>query len=396
MHIGIASPLNIRLLANLVDIQDRVESTNAVPYISLLLQELVKLGHEVSAYTFSFDVDKTKVFVGTGIKLYVSPMRTRVRELGLSFYKTEKQIMKEVIEEDNPDIVHAHWTYEYALAAISTSKPHVVTAHDSPWSVLRYQTDAFRVIKLLMAYKVSFTAKHMTAVSPFTAKHWKTLMRYKGKIEIIGNGLPESLFSKPTNQEERNTLKGVTQEFVLASINTGWGGIKNSKSLIKAFKQVKNVLPKTRLLLFGCGHEQGGAAHQWARDNNIEEGIEFLGIKEHSFIMDTLKSGIDLYVHPAKLEQCSLSILEAMSAGVPIIGGKNSGGVPWQLGYGKYGTLVNVNSPRAISEKIIEILMDKKSLQHLSTQAYNGCKEHFSIENVAKKYESVYRSILST
>ena len=394
MHIGIASPLNIGLLANLVDIPKRVESTNAVPYISLLIQELVKLGHEVSAYTFSFDVDKTKVFIGSGIKLYVSPMRKNVRELGLSFYKTERQIMKEVIEKDNPEIVHAHWTYEYALAAISTSKPHVVTAHDAPWGVLRYQMHAFRVIKLLMAYRVSFTAKHMTAVSPFTAKQWKIFMLYRGAIEVIGNGLPENVFCKPAGIEKENTQKWLAQKFVLASVNVGWGRRKNSQSLIKAFKQVRSTFPNASLMLFGDGHGEGEAAHKWAQESNLEEGINFLGVKKHDFIMETLKRDVDLYVHPARQEQCALAILEAMSVGVPIVGGKRSGGVPWQLGYGKYGSLVNINSSRAISNKIIEILLNRKNLAHLSMQAYNGCKEQFSIENVATKYVNLYRDIL--
>jgi len=396
MHIGIASPLDTNLLRNLVDIPKHIQCTAVVPYISLLIEEIVKQGHEVSVYTFSFDVDKTKVYIGSGLKLYISPMRKRVRELGLSFYKTERLIMKEVIEGDDPEIVHAHWTYEYALAVTSTNKTHVVTAHDAPWGVLRYQMDPFRVIKLLMAYRVSFTARHMTAVSPFTAKQWKTLMLYRGTIEIIGNGLPEKMFYNPVNVEKESTQSEITQKFILASINVGWGRRKNSRSLIKAFREVRSIFPNASLLLFGADHGEGESAHEWAKDNGLEKGINFLGVKKHDFIMETLKKDVDLYVHPARQEQCALAILEAMSVGVPIIGGKNSGGVPWQLGYGKYGTLVNVNSPRAISEKIIEILMDKKSLQHLSAQAYNGCKAQFSIENVAKKYVSIYRSILST
>jgi len=395
MHIGIASPLDTNLLRNLVDIPKHIQCTAVVPYISLLIEEIVRQGHEVSVYTFSFDVDKTKVYMGSGLKLYISPMRKRVRELGLSFYRTERLIMKEVIEGDDPEIVHAHWTYEYALAVTSTHKTHVVTAHDAPWGVLRYQMDPLRVIKLLMAYRVSFSAQHMTAVSPFTEKQWKTLMLYRGTIDIIGNGLPDKMFSNPASSE-RDIQSDKVHEFVLASINVGWGRRKNSRSLIQAFGEVKSIFPSASLLLFGADHGEGELAHKWAKENSLEKGIKFLGVKKHDFIMEALKRDVDLYVHPARQEQCALAILEAMSVGVPVIGGKNSGGVPWQLGYGEYGVLVDVNSPSAISEKIIEILKDKKSLQHLSIQAYNGCKEHFSIENVAKKYVSVYREILST
>jgi glycosyltransferase involved in cell wall biosynthesis len=391
MHIGIASPLDIKLLSGLVEVPDKVQCTSVVPYISLLIQEIAKHGHRLSIFTFSFDVDNTEIFLGENITLYICPMRKNVRELGLSFYKAERRIMKEMIERENPEIVHAHWTYEYALAAISASDSHIITAHDAPWGVFRYAMNIFRIIKLLMAYRVSFSAKYMTAVSPFTERQWKTLMLYRGTMDVIGNGLPEDIFIKPSQLNDWNE---VPHECVLASINMGWGRIKNSRSLIKAFKRVRNVFPNAHLLLFGQEHGEGEEAHKWAKKNGLEGGIQFLGIKEHNFILETLKSEVDLYVHPARQEQCSLAILEAMAVGVPVIGGENSGGVPWQLGYGKYGTLVNINSPIAISKKIIEILDDKKKLSELSMKAYKGCTDQFLIENVANKYIDLYTKLL--
>jgi hypothetical protein len=40
--------------------------------------------------------------------------------------------MREALQREQPDILSAHWTYEFAAAAIATGIPHVVTAHDAP------------------------------------------------------------------------------------------------------------------------------------------------------------------------------------------------------------------------------------------------------------------------
>jgi len=47
-----------------------------------------------------------------------------------------------------------------------------------------------------------------------------------------------------------------------------------------------------------------------------------------------------------------MSLLEAMHAGVPIVGGMHSGGVPWVLANGDAGILVDIRKPPEIARGI--------------------------------------------
>ena len=43
-----------------------------------------------------------------------------------------------LIRDFKPDVVHGHWTYEFALGAMDTGLPCGVTAHDSPYTIVKY------------------------------------------------------------------------------------------------------------------------------------------------------------------------------------------------------------------------------------------------------------------
>ena len=59
------------------------------------------------------------------------------------------------IDPRDPDIVHAHWTYEFALGAIESRVPTVVTAHDAPLSILRLNPTPYRLARTVMAWQVA-------------------------------------------------------------------------------------------------------------------------------------------------------------------------------------------------------------------------------------------------
>ena len=59
------------------------------------------------------------------------------------------------------DIVNAHWTSEYELAAQDRQSPHVPTAHDSPSTVLRRMPDAYRLARLVVAERAIRRTQHL-------------------------------------------------------------------------------------------------------------------------------------------------------------------------------------------------------------------------------------------
>ena len=87
-----------------------------------------------------------------------------------------------------------------------------------------------------------------------------------------------------------------------------------------------------------------------------------------------------------------MGIAEAMSLGLPVIGGRKSGGVPWVIGEG--GITADVTSPQDIAIAAERVLEDEKLWERLSAAAIKRSREIFSASVVASQYEEQYQRAL--
>ncbi len=53
-------------------------------------------------------------------------------------FRQERKLMEAALQESDADVCHAHWTYEYGMAAVKQDiKPFVVTVHDHSFNILK-------------------------------------------------------------------------------------------------------------------------------------------------------------------------------------------------------------------------------------------------------------------
>jgi len=88
-------------------------------------------------------------------------------------------------------------------------------------------------------------------------------------------------------------------------------------------------------------------------------------------------------------------IIEALAKTIPVIGGENSGGVPWTLSFGEVGLLVDVRSPGKVAAAMLKLAQDSQLCQRLSETGYRKARAHFSIEAVTDAYERKYEEIVN-
>ena len=88
-----------------------------------------------------------------------------------------------------------------------------------------------------------------------------------------------------------------------------------------------------------------------------------------------------------------MPLIEAMSMGIPAIGGRQSGGVPWTLG--DAGLLVDVCSPKAIASAMLQIASDRVAHMRLGRMARESVMRRFHLGQVADRYEAIYSSLIS-
>lgn len=352
--------------------------------VNLLCRELLKRGQRLVIFSCDASVEDEVVLEGENLKLCIGP---KGRRPARNFFKVEREYLQRAIAREKPDLIHAQWTYEYAMPVQISGIPHVVTAHDAPINVLRHSIIPYRMARTLMACRVTSRAHRIVSVSPYVADHLRRFMLYRGTREVISNGMPDHVF---------NRVAGTRQErggICFASVLVGWGGYKNGCVAIEAFARVRKTLPDARLLMFGTGHGLGEQAELWARERGMERGIEFVGQQPYDSLMSRIAAEVDVLVHPALEEAQPMALIEAMALRIPVIGGAASGGVPWTLDQGRAGILVDVRAPAQVAEAMMRLAGDPSLRREYGDLGYALARERFHISAVTDAYQKIYSQI---
>lgn len=382
--IGITGPVSIKGLIEYIDApDDEIPDFYGAMSVTNLIKGLIKLGYQVSVYALHSDIHD-KVYSGDQLKVYIGKYRYKARYRMLDLFKEEAQQITQFILDDKPDIVNAHWSYEFALGTIRSNYPHLITFRDASFEILKHKPDIYRAFRFLLDRKVRNSGENFNVNSYYLQKK---LNGFQKDMPIIPNPLNEEYIADMPKNHPNQAIK-------ILSILTGFSQRKNAKTAIMAFHQLKQNLKKDiTYTLFGDGFEPEGEAYNWAQQNNLLNGIEFKGSINHSELMEEI-SNYDILFHPSLEESFGNTLIEGMSRGLPVIAGAKSGAVPWVLNHGKNGILVDVTSIDAIVDGLTSLIENADLYEDLSRKGISYARE-FSSTNIASKYIDLYEKILS-
>lgn len=202
------------------------------------------------------------------------------------------------------------------------------------------------------------------------------------RLRVICNGIDvESM--KTAVRSQAATLTDDNKVLVAISRLSPEKGIS---TLLKAVALIHNSVPELRLEVAGTGPSHADLLRE-ANQLGIYEKVQFLG--QVSGPAGVLSRG-RVFVLPSDSEGISLTLLEAMAAGVPVVATK-VGGTPEVLEDGKTGLLVPPNDPVALSEAIRRLWLDEGLRFELSRAADQRVTDHFDIRRMADEYDQLYR-----
>jgi glycosyltransferase involved in cell wall biosynthesis len=354
--------------------------------VNLMIRELIRRGRHVTVFSLDPSLRDERILEGPRLRICLGPFTSH---RGRNWFRRERDYLARALGREAPDVLVAHWTYEYALAAAASGIPHLVIAHDAPWRILRFNPSPYRLVRTLMAYLACRRAQDVVAVSPHVAAHLRRWGFRRGSIEAIPNGLPDEIIDRVRPSRGDGPL-------VFGSVfSGGWQGLRNGAVLIRAFAEARQRLGPCRLLLMGDQCEQGGLADLWARARGLADDVQFLGTVPHQQVLRLLAEEVSVLVHPSREEACSMSLLEAAASALPIIAGRSSGAVPWLLGQGDWGCLVDVRSVRALSGAMVRLGRDPTERERLGQRAHAAAAAHFSLSHCVDRYEKGLAGLLA-
>lgn len=403
MRIGIAGPLGTPDIEHLLegDTRHLPREMKGATLLVTLIETLLGLGHEISAFSTDPALEPSRhnrvVARGHRFTMYYVPRRRHAlrsdrgaRGRMLDFFALERHALADAIRQECPEIVHAHWSYEFGAAALDSGLPCLLTCHDSPWAILKVQRDLYRVGRLLMAKSVLRRARHATVVSPYLVEALQGMTR--APLSVVPNPLPGGLIE---SGRVRRAPDLAARGPRIAMLLNGWSPRKNPEPGLLAMKHIRAVYPQAEMHLYGPGYGPAEQAWTWAVAQKMENAFVFHGWTPYAETMKQL-AGMDLLLHPALEESFGMTIAEAMALGVPVVAGRDSGAVPWVLGADSgCGALVDVRSPKKIAEAVLKLLETPECYVRCSERGRARASEVFSPTAVAQSYLEHYQLVVA-
>ena len=240
----------------------------------------------------------------------------------------------------------------------------------------------FPLVKLLERQYVQRVSK-LIAVSKATKELAQEYLKVDSKkIETIYNGVDTDIF-KPSSKNELLVKYAEPTVMYVARIISK----KGIHTLVKAIPEVLKSVPKAQFVFVG-----GGEISLYARI------LRRLGVPENNFTFvghvgyfqrPQILHKATVFVNPSFFENCSLSILEAMSSETAVIASR-VGGNPEIIQSGRKGFLVPPFNPKFLAKSIVTLLTDEKLNKNLSIEARKTIENSFSSKMCAQKTMNLY------
>jgi glycosyltransferase involved in cell wall biosynthesis len=202
----------------------------------------------------------------------------------------------------------------------------------------------------------------------------------EAKLRVIYNGVDTAAFARV--EPDCRASRAVC----VARLNP----VKDIPTLIAAARIMADRLPGFRLEVIGDGPDRSRVeaavvAHQ------LTDCVRLPGFRDD---IPGVLAGASLFVLPSLTEGVSLTLLEAMAAGLPVVA-TAVGGNPEVVMDGVTGTLVPPGSPERLAEAIMAMFADPDRAQAMGEAGRARVREVFSLEAMATGYDRAYRELLS-
>ena len=393
MKIGIAGPVSLEPLKPWIPKDFTLPSLYSFPLIGKLAAGLLTRGHDVTIFAGSEAIEETLSLAQGPLSLKITPRRTRWA--AYDFYAKEIRFLSDVMRSSHCDIIHAHWSYEFAKAALQSGTPTLITAHDSPSIIPSFyrwtRAHLFWLFRAQLGKQVIENAPNLTCVSPYLKKSILPLVPKSRAVQIIPNGVGATLFKIG---EDRLVGPSFSSPPCVVTCLEGFASRKNPINALLGFAAFRNISPDATMVMYGGGFEMGGPAYQWALKHRLVNGVIFKGHTPQSVMHQEMCDKSTVLLHPALEESFGMAPLEAMALGIPVVGGKDSGAIPYLLDHGKAGVLVDVRYPLDICDALIALHEDPRKPHQLAKTAWEYAHSHFTEDLMIDRYCNAYTEIL--
>lgn len=162
--------------------------------------------------------------------------------------------------------------------------------------------------------------------------------------------------------------------------------------LINAIPTVLKVIPDSRFIIVGSGsleHE----LKQLTKDLGVWDAVRFVGEIAHSNLPVYFRAA-DIYVSTSLLDSSSVSLLDAMAFGLPVVVTNAPSNDEW-IKNEENGFIVPIKDSKSLAEKIIYLFRNPELMEKFGKRNRGIILERADQETVMKKIETLYKELIN-
>ncbi len=366
-----------------------------------LALELAKKGHDVHilapSLTFS---DAIEIDNGTTIHRFASYPIPFVKNDHRLAWRPRSKIFH-LLETLSPDIVHIHNPFPIGKATLEYCQKHhipvVATNHWLPENITTFIAK-FRFVNslnVLVKWNWEFIARFHNACDFVTSPTQTAidLMVQNGLTAPhtnVSNGVELDRFSPhvdPTSLKQLLQLPDKPTALYAGRLS----GEKHVDVFMRAIPGVLRTVD-AHFIIGGSGREKA-SLQALAHDLGITNHVTFPGFLDDIEFPKLYRSA-DVFVMPSICELQSITTLEAMASGLPVIAA-NKYALPELVKHGKNGYLFEPGDYHTLSTQLTELLTSTDTRAAMSQESLAIVGNH-SLPKTISDYEAIYQKLLST
>lgn len=209
------------------------------------------------------------------------------------------------------------------------------------------------------------------------------------KLRVVRSAVDWPRYAGPCDRPAVAARLGVPTDGLLVGVVAQLIPRKGHRFLLEALPPLISRYPRLRVLLFGQGPEEEALRRRIA-ETGLNDLVLLAGFRSD---LDHILPCLDLLVHPATMEGLGVSLLQAASAGVPIIA-SDAGGIPEAVRDGENGLLVPPGDVAALGAALGRLLGDAELRRRLGEGGRAMMRREFSIDAMVEGNLAVYRELL--
>ena len=295
--------------------------------------------------------------------------------------------MAEVSRENELDLLHVHYAIPHAISGLlaqqmlgSEAPKLITTLHGTDITLVGQDRSFFEITRFGI-----LRSNGVSAVSEFLKKMTIEEFDIDRRIDAIPNFVDLSLYDRHTLRDRSQFAPNGAKILLHVS---NFRPVKRVLDVVRILERVVREVPAV-LLMVGEGPERA-SAQALARRLGVHDRVKFLG--RHDRIEEIMLLA-DVFLLPSELESFGLSALEAMAAGVPVVG-SDAGGLPEVVKHAETGFLLPVGDIEGMAARTIEILKDDEHRRSLGQAGRARAASLFNADRIVTQYENLYERVL--